>query len=159
MRSFVVHRWQDIHSANASRSSVLSECSHHGFDWCSFHTVYVVKFRTLLGSLVLGVCSLSHSFRSSSDDGDHDRYTKLLQSVCAVRCKAQAGEIVLAFVSVSSVFFLWVECPSQRNRIGFCWASLVNWTKRRNHMGKDAFCFHSLGRNLKFRRATWLCVM
>jgi hypothetical protein len=43
------------------------------------------------------VCSLSHSFRSSSDDGDHDRYTKWLQSMYAVRWKAQAGEIVLAF--------------------------------------------------------------
>lgn len=43
------------------------------------------------------VCSLSHSFRSSSDDGNHDRYTKWLQSMCAVRWKAQAVEIVLAF--------------------------------------------------------------
>jgi transcription elongation factor Elf1 len=96
MTSFVGLRWQDIHSANTSRSSGLSESSHCSFDWCSIHTVYV-KFRALLGSLVRGVCGLSHSFRSRSVDGDHERYTKWLQSMCAVRWKAQAGEIVLAF--------------------------------------------------------------
>lgn len=43
------------------------------------------------------VCSLSHSFRSSSGDGDHDSYTKWPQSMYALRWKAQTGEIVLAF--------------------------------------------------------------
>lgn len=73
--------------------------------------------------------------------------------------KHKRARLFLPSVSVSSVFFLWVECPSQRSRIGFCWASLVNWTKRPNHIGKGAFCVHSLGWNLKFRRATWPCVM
>jgi hypothetical protein len=54
--------------------------------------------------------------------------------------KHKRARLFLRSVSVRSVFFLWVECPSQRSRIGFSWASLVNWTKRRNHNGKGSFC-------------------
>jgi len=105
------------------------------------------------------VCGLAHSFRSSSVDGDHED-TRNCCSRCVQWCgKHKRARLFLRSVSVSLVFFLWVECPCQRSRIGFCWASLVNWTKRRNHTGKGAFCVHSLGWNLKFRRVTWQCVM
>jgi hypothetical protein len=60
----------NIHSANRSRSSGLPESSHCSFDWCSFHKVCLVKFLTLLESVVQGEnAATSHSFRNSTNEG------------------------------------------------------------------------------------------
>jgi hypothetical protein len=105
LRSFVCLHCQDIHSANTSRSSGLSECSHCSFDWCSFHTVNAVKFRTLLGSLVQGVYAASRTLFGVVVTTVTMKDTR---NGCN-RCvhwggKHKRAELFLRSVSVSSVF-------------------------------------------------------